>query len=257
MQQERLRVLGQMASGIAHDINNAISPITLYTDSLLDQEPGLSERARGYLRTIQQATGDVAETVARLREFYRERLPESELVGVDINIIVPQIVELTRARWESIPQQGGIVIEVSTALADDLPMTMGSKSGIREALTNLVFNAVDAMPNGGTITLKTRRQGDEHVIVEVVDSGIGMDEETRRRCLEPFFTTKGEQGTGLGLAMVYGVMKRHGGELEIDSVAGLRDYRATHLRGGLRRDLRHHHRAPRATDGIADSVGRR
>ena len=220
MQQERLRVLGQMASGIAHDINNAISPIALYTDSMLEREPGLSERARGYLRTIQQATGDVAETVARMREFYRQRVGQSQLLALDINAIVPQVVELTRARWEAMPQQRGTVIEVKLALTPELPLVMGAKSEIREALTNLIFNAVDAMPQGGMLTLRSRRDAEERVVVEIVDTGVGMNDETRRRCLEPFFTTKGERGTGLGLAMVYGVMQRHGGELEIDSAPG-------------------------------------
>jgi signal transduction histidine kinase/PAS domain-containing protein/ActR/RegA family two-component response regulator len=220
MQQERLRVLGQMASGIAHDINNAISPIALYTDSLLEREAGLSERARGYLLTIQQAASDVAETVARMREFYRNQVVQSELAAVDINLMVPQVIELTRARWESMPQQRGMVIEVRTAFEPALPLVMGAKSEIREALTNLIFNAVDAMPQGGVLTLRTRYDGVDRVLVEVVDSGIGMNDETRRRCLEPFFTTKGERGTGLGLAMVYGIMQRHGGDLEIDSAPG-------------------------------------
>jgi CheY-like chemotaxis protein len=220
MQQERLRVLGQMASGIAHDINNAISPIMLYTDSMLEKEPGLSERGRGYVHTIQQAASDVAETVARMREFYRPRDIQTQSSPVDLNEIVAQVEELTRARWESMPQQRGIVIDVRTELTPRLPPIMGVKSEIREALTNLVFNAVDAMPQGGTLTLRTRCDLTERVLVEVIDTGVGMDEDTRRRCLEPFFTTKGERGTGLGLAMVYGVVQRHGGELEIDSQPG-------------------------------------
>ena len=220
LQQERLRVLGQMASGIAHDINNAISPIALYTDSMLEREPGLSDRARGYLHTIQQATSDVAETVARMREFYRQQVGQSQLVGVEVNTLIPQVIELTRARWEAMPQQGGTVIEVEMSLTPELPQIMGAKSELREALTNLVFNAVDAMPQGGTLTLRTRRDDEERVVIEVVDTGVGMNDETRRRCLEPFFTTKGERGTGLGLAMVYGVMQRHAGELEIESTPG-------------------------------------
>jgi signal transduction histidine kinase/ActR/RegA family two-component response regulator/PAS domain-containing protein len=220
MQQERLRVLGQMASGIAHDINNAISPIMLYTDSMLEKEPGLSERGRGYLHTIQQAASDVAETVARMREFYRQRDIQTESRTVDLNETVAQVEELTRARWESMPQQRGIVIDVRTELAPRLPPVMGLESEIREALTNLVFNAVDAMPHGGTLTLRTRSDVTERVLVEVIDTGVGMDEDTRRRCLEPFFTTKGERGTGLGLAMVYGVVQRHSGELEIHSQPG-------------------------------------
>jgi signal transduction histidine kinase/ActR/RegA family two-component response regulator/PAS domain-containing protein len=219
MQQERLRVLGQMASGIAHDINNAISPITLYADAMLEREPSLSERARSYLTTIQRAASDVAETVARMREFYRQDT-HPDLRSININEILPQVVDLTRARWEAMPQQRGIVIDMRIEQAPDLAPIMGMKSELREALTNLVFNAVDAMPQGGIMTLRTRQDGRERVLVEITDTGVGMDEETRRRCLEPFFTTKGERGTGLGLAMVYGVIQRHGGDLEIESAPG-------------------------------------
>jgi signal transduction histidine kinase len=115
------------------------------------------------------------------------------------------------------PQQRGLVIEVRTELAADLPPVMGVESEIREALINLILNAVDAVPNGGAVTLRTRVGEGGTVQVEVADNGVGMDEETRRRCLEPFFTTKGERGTGLGLAMVYGMVQRHGGDIEIDS----------------------------------------
>src|ERR1700722_7306110 len=229
MQQERLRALGQMASGIAHDINNAISPVALYTESLLEREPGLSERARNYLTTIQRAIEDVAETVARMREFYRQREPELRLSRVDLNRLIGQVVELTRARWSDVPLQRGIVIRLETELAAKLPHIMGSEGEIRDALTNLVFNAADAMPDGGTLTLRTHcassqslpdSESNSYVHVEVSDTGVGMDDETRRRCLEPFYTTKGERGTGLGLAMVYGMVQRHSADLEIDSVVG-------------------------------------
>src|SRR5882672_10288514 len=114
MQQERLRALGQMASGIAHDINNAISPVSLYTESLLEREPNLSERARGYLTTIQRAIDDVAGTVSRMREFYRQREPQLSLARVEVNKILEQVVDLTRARWSDLPQQRGIVVDLHT-----------------------------------------------------------------------------------------------------------------------------------------------
>jgi PAS domain S-box-containing protein len=231
MQQERLLALGQMASGIAHDINNAISPVSLYTESLLDTEPGLSPRTRSHLETIQRAIGDVAKTVARMREFYRPREPQLMLVPVDMNHIVQQVVDLTRAHWSDMAQQRGIAIEMRTELGAELPEIMGADNEIREALTNLIFNAVDAMPGGGPLTLRTRvaqvkgLHPEEPVVhkfvqVEVIDTGIGMDEDTRRRCLEPFFTTKGERGTGLGLAMVYGTVQRHSADIEIESEVG-------------------------------------
>jgi signal transduction histidine kinase len=220
LQQERLRALGQMASGIAHDINNAISPVALYTESLLEREPNLSERTRSYLKTIQRAIEDVAETVARMREFYRPREPQIALGRIHVNRAVQQIVELTRARWSDVAQQRGVMIELRTELADGLPELIGAESEVRDALTNLIFNAVDAMPNGGILTLRTYLVGSQHMCLEVRDTGLGMDEETRRRCLEPFYTTKGERGTGLGLAMVYGMVQRHSAELEIESEPG-------------------------------------
>jgi signal transduction histidine kinase/ActR/RegA family two-component response regulator len=230
MEQERLRALGQMASGIAHDINNAISPIALYTESLLDGEPDLSARTRRYLETTQRAIEDVAATLARMREFYRKQEPGSMRVPVRLNSLLQQVVELTRARWSDMPQQRGHVIKIATELTPGLPAVMGIEGEIREALTNLVFNAVDAMPVGGTLSLRTRvaqrvpgsaTGAETHpVSIEVTDSGVGMGEETRRRCLEPFFTTKGERGTGLGLAMVYRMIERHGAQLAIDSTVG-------------------------------------
>ncbi|HTD90912.1 MAG TPA: ATP-binding protein, partial [Burkholderiales bacterium] len=224
MQEERLRALGQMASGIAHDINNALSPVSLYTESLLETESNLSDRGRNYLETILRAVEDVAHTVARMREFYRQREVQLTLAPVDINRLVKQVIDLTRARWSDMQLQKGVVIQTQTDLSSNLPTIMGVESEIRDALTNLVFNAVDAMPEGGSLILRTRlaESGTERgaVTIEVSDQGVGMDEETRRRCLEPFFTTKGERGTGLGLAMVFGTVQRHSAELEIESALG-------------------------------------
>lgn len=225
LQQERLRAVGQMASGVAHDINNAISPVVLYVEALLESEPGLSERAQGYLQTVQRAVDDVAKTVARMREFYRPSEAGAQGVLVPLNSLVPHVVDLTRACWRDIPQKAGIAISVVTDLSENLPAIVAAEGEVRDALTNLVFNAVDAMPTGGTLTLRTREiltpDGIRRVALEVTDTGIGMDEATRRRCLEPFFTTKGQRGCGLGLPMVYGTVQRHGGDIEIDSAVGL------------------------------------
>ncbi|MDB5104131.1 MAG: hybrid sensor histidine kinase/response regulator [Fibrobacteres bacterium] len=220
MEQERLRALGQMASGIAHDINNAISPAALYTESILERETNLSTQSREHLQTIAHAIEDVAATVARMREFSRQREPNANSVPVQVNKSIQQVIDLTRSRWHDTPQQRGIVIKIKTELDPGLPPVMGVEGEIREALTNLFLNAFDSMPEGGTLTLRTRKGKDKDVIAEVSDTGAGMDEETRRRCLEPFYTTKGERGTGLGLAMVYGVAERHGAELQIDSAPG-------------------------------------
>jgi PAS domain S-box-containing protein len=224
-QQERLKALGQMASGIAHDINNAITPLALCTELLLDTEPGLSDDARGTLAMMQHAIEDVAHTVAGLREFYRERSAQPTLGAVSLNTLVSEVVNVTRARWSDMPQQRGVSIAVATDLAADAAALHGVESELRQALINLMFNAVDALPDGGGITVRTRRlAGDtaesSRIAVEVADDGVGMSPDTRQRCLEPFFTTKGERGSGLGLAMVYGVVQRHNGDIEIDSAPG-------------------------------------
>ena len=228
MQQERLRALGQMASGIAHDINNALSPASIYAQSLLERDGTLTDSARESLRVIHRAIDDVGQTVSRMRMFYRQREPELALAPLDLNDLLQQVAVLTRARWSDIPQERGIVIDLKTDLAPELPRVMGAENEIRDALTNLVLNAVDAMPEGGTLTLSTGvANGAGHetaaapsVRVEIRDTGVGMTEAVRSRCLEPFFTTKGERGTGLGLAMVYGMVQRHSAELEIESELG-------------------------------------
>jgi signal transduction histidine kinase/ActR/RegA family two-component response regulator len=174
---------------------------------------------------LQRAYDDLRQSQQAIMQ--QERL--RALGEMACNRVLEQVINLTRARWSDLPQQRGIVIQLRTELAEELPLIMGSEGELRDALTNLIFNAVDAMPDGGALTLRTRlltsgsRGADDvarHVHVEVADSGIGMDEETRRRCLEPFYTTKGERGTGLGLAMVYGMVQRHSADLDIDSAVG-------------------------------------
>jgi len=228
MQQERLRALGQLASGIAHDINNALSPAALYAQALLERESSLSDEARERLAVINRAIDDVGDTVARMRSLYRPRDAELRLAPVHLNDLLKQVSELTRARWRDMPQEHGVVIDLVMDLAPGLPAIMGAETEIRDALTNLVFNAVDAMSMGGTLTLRSRTRTltqidgrrSQAVEVEVSDTGAGMSEEVRNRCLEPFFTTKGERGTGLGLAMVFGMVERHSAYIEVASELG-------------------------------------
>jgi len=225
VQQERLRVLGQMASGIAHDINNAVSPLALHTASLKENETGLSSRMQAYLATVERVTNDVAATMARLREFYREREPLTAMRPFNLNAVVRQTVDLTRARWANMAQQRGATISVRQQLDPQLAPLLGHDNELREMLTNLIFNAVDALPQGGEILLSTSNvaatpPAEPRIRLEVTDNGAGMDEQTVQRCMEPFFTTKGERGTGLGLAMVFGTAKRHGAEIAIESAPG-------------------------------------
>ena len=187
----------------------------------------LTPQGREYLEIVQRAVEDVGHTVGRMREFSRSRDIQFVPDVIQLGRLVEQVVVLTRARWLNMPQECGVVIQVETSVPADLPPVLGSDSEIRDALTNLVLNAADAMPEGGTLGLRACAVFGEpgeggaelptHVRVEVCDTGVGMDEETRRKCLEPFFTTKGERGTGLGLAMVYGTMQRHSARIEISS----------------------------------------
>lgn len=231
VQQERLRALGQMASGIAHDINNALSPIVAYSELLQTTQPDLSEKAREYLQIINQAGEDIAHIVTRMREFYRRHSDSEPLTKVDLNQIVEEAIVLTRPRWRDLAQRHGIPIIVQSELETGLPTLLSDASDLREALTNLIFNSVDAMPGGGTIKLLTRsvnlpaspegKAVERQLQIEVRDDGVGMDEKTRLRCLEPFFSTKAQRGgTGLGLAMVYGMMQRHEGTIDIESSPG-------------------------------------
>jgi PAS domain S-box-containing protein len=219
LQQERLRAVGQMASGIAHDFNNTLSPIVGFSELLL-RGPEADEDQRGrYLQLINTAAQDAAAVVKRLGDLYRER-PESDMqAAANIARCVEQAVALTQPRWRTQAQAKGIMIDVATDIGDGLPLVAAEGSQMREMLTNLIFNAVDAMPEGGVITLRARPEG-EQVVLEVADSGTGMTDEVRRRCLEPFFSTKGKQGTGLGLALVNTIIERHGGTMAIESRVG-------------------------------------
>jgi signal transduction histidine kinase/HAMP domain-containing protein len=226
MQQERLRALGQMASGIAHDINNALSPIVGFADLLVRGEQAMSANGKKYLQYIKTAGDDITHIVARLREFYRQRDSKEALQSLNLNDLARQVIDMTRPRWRDIPQSRGVMVEMRTDFDANLASLVGIESELREALTNLILNAVDAIPTGGVITVRTRvgsrspSEAPTHVLVEVGDTGIGMSEETRKRCLEPFYSTKGKRGTGLGLAMVYGVMERHGGQIDIQTELG-------------------------------------
>ena len=150
--------------------------------------------------------------VSRLREFYRERDGSELMAPVNLNDVVARVISLTQPKWRDMALANSIDIQLITQLADDLPEISGDEAELRSALGNLVFNAVDAMPEGGTITLKTFQDGQE-VILEVADTGTGMRDEVLKRAMEPFFTTKEERGTGMGLAMVYGSLQRHEGEV--------------------------------------------
>ena len=220
VQQERLRALGTMASGIAHDFNNALAAILGFTELLCNRPETLADTKKTlrYLQMMNTAAQDAGVVVNRLREFYRQRDEGEVFAPVDLNKLIEQAVSLTQPKWKNQAEAKGVTIQVVTELEGIRPVA-GSEADLREALTNLIFNAVDAMPQSGTITVRTR-SANSRVIMEVADTGTGMTEDVRQRCLEPFFTTKGDRGTGLGLSMVYGILQRHLGSVEIDTALG-------------------------------------
>jgi CheY-like chemotaxis protein/anti-sigma regulatory factor (Ser/Thr protein kinase) len=204
---------------VAHDFNNALSLILGYSEILLAEEERLTPAERlHFTRTIITAAKDSARMIERLREFYRPSDEEEVWEHVDLAQLVREAVTLTEPKWRGQAEQRGVAISVQLEV-EAVPSIAGNAAELREALTNLIFNAVDAMPDGGKIVLRVRPE-ETGVLVEVQDSGTGMSEEVRQRCLEPFFTTKGDKGTGLGLAMVYGIAQRHHATLQLESAIG-------------------------------------
>ena len=220
IQQERLSALGQMAAGIAHDFNNNLMPILGFADVLLENDALLGDKveARRCLEMLRTSAKDAASVVSRLREFYRPAESDEAFPVVDLTKIIEQAVALTKPKWRGLTQARGITVTVETKVSAR-PFIAGDESALREVLTNLLFNAVDAMPEGGRICIEAAVEKD-HAVIRVSDTGTGMTEIVRRRCLEPFFSTKGDRGTGLGLSMVYGIVERHRGQLEIESAVG-------------------------------------
>ncbi len=238
---EKLRGLGQMAAGMAHDLNNMLAAVLGQTEllKLRVTDPAILDA----LGTLETAAADGAQVVRRLQDFARQRTA-SPLAPCDLAAIIRETVEMTRPRWQDEAQRRGAGIGMALQLPADLPPVLGHPTEIREVLTNLIFNAVDAMPQGGTLTLSGRvverwtgesaessrmihqftappihAEGD-WVELQVTDTGVGMRPEIQSRIFDPFFTTKGLQGTGLGLSVVYGIMERHHGRIDVASALG-------------------------------------
>jgi PAS domain S-box-containing protein len=216
IQSEKLRAVGQMASGVAHDFNNALAIILGITELLERQVNSLNpEEIKRQLKVIETAALDAAETVRRIQEFTRIRI-DKEYSKVNINEIVEEVKEMSKPRWKDQAQEKGINIELTTLLEKDLPPVMGNPSELREVLTNVIFNSIDAMPEGGKIVIETRNINKE-IQIQVTDTGEGIPQEVRRRIFDPFFTTKGVISDGLGLSIAYNIITRQGGRIEIES----------------------------------------
>ncbi|HSD47792.1 MAG TPA: response regulator, partial [Pyrinomonadaceae bacterium] len=212
---EKLSALGELASGVAHDFNNTLAGI-LGRAQLL-QRTDDPEKVRRGLEIIIKTAEDGAKTVKRIQDFARQRRDHDfELVSIDQ--ILMDASEITRPRWKNCAEASNIHITLDLQIGSNA-MVMGDDSELREVLVNMVFNAIDAMPEGGTLTLSSRTVA-EQVVIKVVDTGIGMYPEVRSRIFDPFFTTKGKAGLGLGLAVSFGIIRRHAGNIEVESHYG-------------------------------------
>lgn len=215
IQSEKTRALGEMAAGIAHEFNNILAIIVGKTQLMREQAQETSLRED--LTVIEEAAWRAADIVRRLQRFALARMDEKPSV-VDLNKLIEDAVTLTRPRWKDEAEARGIRIEVITDL-EETPAVLGSPTDLREVITNLILNALDALPNGGRLVLSTRNRRDAVELV-VTDTGVGMPQEIRRRVFEPFFTTRSPQRSGLGLSVVHGIVARHKGSIEIESQEG-------------------------------------
>ncbi len=219
-QQERLHAMGQMACGIAHDFSNILVPILGYTDLLLSEMEThhVPEHYIRYLKIMREAGRNGASIVQRMKTFYRTRNEAHKAEPVDMAALIRNTVEMTRPRWEVERKTDGNRLEVQMRL-QPVPKVMGHADQLGEVLINILFNAIDAMPRGGTVVIALKKV-DGNVRIRVTDAGEGMSREVLANCARPFFTTKGEQGTGMGLAIATEIIDAHGGRIEIRSQPG-------------------------------------
>ncbi|MBW1980687.1 MAG: response regulator [Deltaproteobacteria bacterium] len=214
-QTEKLRALGQMASGVAHDFNNSLAAIIGYTQLLLADISAPEQREK--LKAVEMAARDGAATVKRIQEFSRTRRTR-EFVPLNLRDLISDVLTITKPVWKDQLQKSGRKVEFVTRLNDVNPVA-GDGSELREAFTNIILNALDAMPSGGRITVSTWTT-ESRGFVRIEDSGTGMSSETVDRIFDPFFTSKGPGNSGLGLSVAYGIIRRHEGEIAVESELG-------------------------------------
>ncbi|ETW99106.1 MAG: hypothetical protein ETSY1_16175 [Candidatus Entotheonella factor] len=220
MQSEKLSALGEMAAGVAHNFKNILGTILGYTEYLLEAPDDQAEIEDG-LVIIEKAARDATQVVQRIQTYARGSSDADDFEPTDLRQLVKETVDVTRPIWKEQAQQQGHmkVIDVNLEL-DDIPLVRSRAAEIREVVTNLIINAVDAMVQGGSLTLSTYEEGD-YACIRVTDTGPGMTEEVQRRVFDPFFTTKGNKGTGLGLSVSHTQLKGHGGHIDMKSELGV------------------------------------
>ncbi|GAI00839.1 unnamed protein product [marine sediment metagenome] len=212
---ERLRALGEMAGGVAHDFNNILAIILGRAQLALEDQEG--DKVMKSVRVIEQTALDAAKTVRRLQDFAGVRA-SSAFEAVNLNQLIEGALEMVESRRVKLEETEGVRIEIGTELNEVAPVA-GDAAELREALVNIIFNAMDAMPEGGRITVKSEQENGL-VVLSVSDTGVGIPEEIKGKLFDPFFTTRAPAGNGLGLSVTYGIVKRHGGSIEVESTQG-------------------------------------
>ncbi|HEY6231300.1 MAG TPA: ATP-binding protein, partial [Pyrinomonadaceae bacterium] len=212
---DKLRALGQLASGVAHDFNNSLAAI-LGRAQLLHRQTQDEALIRN-VEIIQTAAEDAAATVRRIQTFARKS-PAKEFEMLDVYSLLYDAIEITRTRWQNEARLRGLEYQVTLDAARG-QHTFGSASELREVFVNLIVNAVDAMPDGGRLIISCAREG-SRLRLRFADNGAGMAEDIRQKIFDPFFTTKGAQGTGLGLSVSYSIIERHDGSISVASEPG-------------------------------------
>ncbi len=216
---EKLRAMGMITSGIAHDFNNILAIISGCTQ-ILELENEDNDGLMGRLHTISKASDDGAEIVRRMRMFTKQEKCISAFFPVDINGLLKQAIEFVKPRWMNIAKASGIYYDIDYHNGITVAsVAMGNESELREVFVNIINNAMDAMEKGGCLSFRTW-QSKENIFISISDTGEGMPDEVRRNVFEPFYTTKREKGSGLGLSMSYGIIERHGGDIEVKSEKG-------------------------------------
>jgi signal transduction histidine kinase/ActR/RegA family two-component response regulator len=211
---QKMAALGELSFGVAHNVNNTLTGILGRAQLILrnSTDPGKVEAG---LELIIKSAEDGAHIIRRIQDFARQR-PSREFETISIAELLKDACEMTRPRWESRSEFAPIRFALH---ADCQAYVRGDAVELREVLVNMVYNAVDAMPSGGEVRVSTQETR-ERVVVCITDTGTGMTPEVKQRLFDPFFTTKGKAGTGMGLAVSFGIIRRHEGSIEVDSEPG-------------------------------------
>ena len=215
MRSDKLRALGQLAWGVAHNFNNSLTAVLGYTQLVLNKitDPTIQRN----LKTVEKAALDAAKMVQRIQNFARQGKDDAA-APADLNQIIRDALDLTRSRWRDDARAAGIVYDVIFRPEEGV-VALCDQSAMREVFVSIIINAIEAMPSGGRLTITTSVEGG-NLVTNFADTGLGMTGETRQRIFEPFYTTKGAKGQGMGLAVTYGIVERHGGEIEVTSEPG-------------------------------------